>query len=97
MSASIGRTLLEYREFEGTIRSSLEATANTAADIEGKLRERLSSSEQHSDRLSALLEKATDLVPRLESAEAVFPAVLRPRESLRSEGISQRSASARRP
>jgi tetratricopeptide (TPR) repeat protein len=94
VSASIGRTLLEFREFEASIRASLETTVRTAADIEEQLRERLSVSEAHSGRLADLLARAADVVPRLETSRSAIPSML-VAKALRSdpqEGLDALSA-----
>ncbi len=76
VNAGIGRTLLDYREFEADVRTSLDAAAKSAAGIEHQLRERLEGSEEHSKRLAELLERAADVVPRLETSRHAIPAML---------------------
>ena len=76
VDASIGKTLLEYREFEVAVRTTLESTAQSATDIERQLQERLSVSESQAARLGELLDHAADLVPRLESSQSAMPSRL---------------------
>jgi tetratricopeptide (TPR) repeat protein len=76
VSAGIGRTLLEYREFEAHVRASLEATVRVATEIEHQLQERLQGSEERSARLEALLANAAEIVPRLEASRTVIPSML---------------------
>jgi tetratricopeptide (TPR) repeat protein len=76
VSASIGNTLISLREFESRAKTSLDATVKSAADIEQHLKERLDISEKQTKRLSELLEKASNVVPTLETSRAAIPSLL---------------------
>jgi tetratricopeptide (TPR) repeat protein len=76
VSASIGNTLISLREFESRAKASLDETMASAAGIEQHLKERLDLSEQQTDRLSELLEKASSVVPTLETSRSAIPALL---------------------
>jgi len=95
VNASIGRTLLEYREFEIGVRASLEEAVESATQIQLQLQERLSGSEAQSARLGELLDNASDLVPRLETSRSAIPSLL-VSEALRAatpeEGLGSLSA-----
>ncbi len=66
VNARIGNTLISLREFESKAKASLEETMSSGAEIEQHLKERLDLSEQQTNRLSELLEKASSVVPSLE-------------------------------
>ncbi len=76
VSASIGNTLISLREFESRATTSLNETVKSAAAIEQQLEARLETSEERTMRLSELLEKATSVVPTLETSRSAIPALL---------------------
>lgn len=76
VDASLGKTLLEFRDLEAEAKKSLEAASSAATQTSQQFDGLLSEAQEHGRQLKKLLEDAAAIVPQLSAASLTYPSAL---------------------